>query len=76
MDPNHPQRQRSYGFRRWHLLPYRGEHSEVEIARIYGVHDTMLSKWKHQFLDNGVKVFGGNDEVKRYEKKVAERLLG
>jgi transposase-like protein len=36
---------------------------EVEIGCIYGVHHTTLSKWKHQFLDNGAEVFGGNEEV-------------
>ena len=56
----------------------RGERSEVEMARIYGVHHTTISKWKRQFLEHGAEVFGGDEEVKRYEKRIAEleRLLG
>ena len=56
----------------------RGEHSEVEIGRIYGVHHTTISKWKRQFLEHGAEVFGGDEEVKRYEKRIAEleRLVG
>lgn len=56
----------------------QGEHSEVEVGRIYGVHHTTLSKWKRQFLEHGAKVFSGDEEVKRYEKRVAEleRMIG
>lgn len=50
----------------------QGEHPEVEVGRIYGVHHTTLSKWKRQFLDHGAEVFSTNEEVKRYEKRVAE----
>ena len=56
----------------------QGEHSEVEVGRIYGVNHTTLSKWKRQFLDHGAEVFSGDEEVKRYEKRVAEleRIVG
>lgn len=56
----------------------QGEHSEVEVGRIYGVHHTTISKWKRQFLDHGAEVFSTNEEVKRYEKRVAEleRMIG
>jgi transposase len=55
-----------------------GERSEVEIGRIYGVHHTTISKWKHRFLEHGAEVFGSNEEVSRYEKRIGEleRLLG
>lgn len=55
-----------------------GERTEVEIGRIYGVHHTTLSKWKRQFLENGAQIFGGSEEVKRYEKRIAEleRMIG
>jgi transposase len=55
-----------------------GERTEVEIGRLYGVHHTTLSKWKRQFLENGAQVFGGNEEVKRYQKRIAEleRMIG
>ena len=56
----------------------QGERSEVELGRIYGVHHTTLSKWKRQFLDHGAEVFSSNEEVKRYEKRLAEleRMIG
>jgi transposase-like protein len=54
------------------------EISEVEVGRTYGVHHTTISKWKRQFLEHGAEVFSGNDEVKRYEKRIAdlERMIG
>lgn len=56
----------------------QGERSEVEIGRIYGVHHTTISKWKKQFLAYGAEVFSGNEEVKHYEKRIAdlERMIG
>jgi transposase len=56
----------------------QGERSEVELGRIYGVHHTTISKWKRQFLENGAEVFGSNEEIDRYEKRIAEleRLIG
>jgi transposase-like protein len=43
----------------------RGERSAVKIGRIYGVHHTTISKWKHQFLDSGVEVFGKEERRSR-----------
>lgn len=56
----------------------QGERSEVEIGRIYGVHHTTISKWKQQVLKHGAEVFSGNEEVARYEKRIAdlERMIG
>jgi transposase len=56
----------------------QGERSEVEIGRAYGVHHTTISKWKRHFLEHGAEVFGSNEEVERYEKRIAEleRLIG
>ena len=56
----------------------QGERSEVEVGRIYGVHHTTISKWKRQFLEHGAEVFSSNEEVKHYEKRIAdlERMIG
>jgi transposase-like protein len=56
----------------------QGERSEVEIGRAYGVHLTTISKWMRQFLENGAEVFGSDEEIERYEKRIAEleRLIG
>jgi len=52
--------------------------TEVQVARAYVVHPVALAKWKRQFLEHGAEVFGGKEEVKIYEKKIAElvRMLG
>ena len=56
----------------------QGERSEVEIGQAYGVHHTTISKWKRQFLENDAEVFGSNEEIDRYEKRIAEleQLIG
>lgn len=56
----------------------QGEHSEVEIGRIHGVHHTTISKWKKQSLAHGAEVFSVDEDVKRYERRIAdlERMIG
>jgi transposase len=57
----------------------QGERSEVELGRAYGVHHTTISKWKRHFLEHGAEVFGSNEEIERYEKRIIaelERLIG
>jgi transposase-like protein len=56
----------------------QGERFEVEIGRAYNVHHTTISKWKRHFLEHGAEVFGSNEEIERYEKRIAdlERLIG
>lgn len=48
------------------------------MVRAYGVHPVTLVKWKRYFLEHGAEVFEGKEEVKAYEKKIAEleRMLG
>lgn len=55
-----------------------GQRTEAEVARAYGVHPVTLTKWKKQFMERGAEVFGGKEELKAYEKQVAdqERMLG
>jgi transposase-like protein len=54
------------------------EKADAEVARAYDVHPVTLSKWKKQFKEDGSKVFGGDDELKKCEKKIAdlERMVG
>ena len=37
-----------------------------------------FSNWKRQFLERGAAIFGGNQENKQYERRIAEleRVLG
>ena len=55
-----------------------GKGTEAQVARAYGVHPVTLTKWKRHFLEHGAEVFGGKEEVKAYEKRIAEleRMLG
>lgn len=55
-----------------------GQRTDAAVARAYGVHPVTLAKWKQQFMGRGAEVFGGKEEVKAYEKQVAdlERMLG
>jgi len=57
---------------------FLGERTEAEIARQHNVHPVTLSKWKTKFLEDGAKVFGGDDSLKEKEREIArlERLLG
>lgn len=42
------------------------------------MHHTTICEWKRQFVNRGAEVFSGDEEVKRYEKCVAEleRMIG
>ena len=53
-------------------LKTEGKGTEAQVARAYGVHPVTLANWKRHFLGHGAEVFGGKEEVKAYEKKVAE----
>jgi len=52
--------------------------SMAEIARAHDIYPVTVSSWKKHFEDNGAGIFGGKEEVKQYEKQVAdlERMLG
>lgn len=39
------------------LAAIRGEHTVNEIATMYGVHPTMIAKWKKQLLEEVPQVF-------------------
>ena len=45
------------------LEALRSEKAEAEVARAYQVHPITVLKWKKEFLEKGVEVSGGQDEV-------------
>ena len=60
------------------LEALKGDRKNVEIARAYDIHPTTLSNWKSEFMDKGPEVFGDDDTVQEYEKKISdlEQMLG
>ena len=56
----------------------KGEKTVGEIARVVGVHPTMLPKWKRIFLEKGPSIFEGQGKINQAEKKIEElqRIIG
>lgn len=56
----------------------KGDRKNVGIARAYDLHPTTVSNWKSEFMEKGPKLFGKDDTVKEYKKKIAdlEQMLG
>ena len=59
-------------------LKVKGRGGGGQVARTYGIHPVTLANWKRHFLEHGAEVFGGKEEVKACEKRIAEleRMLG
>ena len=60
------------------LEALQSDRTDAEIARAYEVHPVTLSNWKKKLKDNGAKAFGGDNDLKEKEKKIAklERMVG
>jgi transposase-like protein len=54
------------------------DRTDAEIARAYEVHPVTLSNWKKKLKEDGAKAFGGDNQLKEKEKKIAklERMVG
>lgn len=54
------------------------DRTDAEIARAYDIHPVTLSNWKSRLKEDGAKAFGGDNELKEKEQKIArlERMLG
>ena len=55
-----------------------GEKGLAEASREYGIKDTILSRWKQDFLAKAAQVFEQPKEVQEKEIKIAEleRMVG
>lgn len=64
------------------LLLLRGEASAAELARQYGIHESLIYKWKRQFLEAGRTSFDDGRNVQAKEVRLQKenerltRLLG
>lgn len=60
------------------LEALQSDRADAEIARAYEVHPVTLSNWKRKLKEDGAKAFGGDNELKEKEKKIAdlERMVG
>ena len=60
------------------LETLKKDRADAEVARSFGVHPITLSKWKAHFFEHGPEVFGGDQALADYEKRIAEmeRMLG
>lgn len=56
----------------------RGTKNSGQIARMYGVHPITITHWKKEFLEKGPEIFGQQNTLHEYEKKIheLERLIG
>ena len=54
------------------------DRTDAEVARAYDVHPVTVGTWRKKFLDNGPKMFGGDEALRKAREKIAklERLLG
>ena len=55
-----------------------GEKGLAQASREYGIKDTVLSRWKQEFLVKAVQVFEQPKEVQEKEVRIAEleRMVG
>lgn len=56
----------------------KGVKDTGQIARTYGVHPVTVTHWKNEFLEKGPEIFGQQNTIHEYEKKIQEleRLIG
>ena len=55
-----------------------GEKGLAQASREYGIKDTVLSRWKQEFLANASQLFEQPKEVQEKEERIAEleRMVG
>jgi transposase-like protein len=60
------------------LEALQSDGTDAEVARAYDIHPVTLSNWKKQLKENGSKAFGGDDDLKEKQDKIAklERMVG
>lgn len=51
------------------LEAYKAEKTMAEIGAKYGVHPNMVTRWKHELLENGVGIFDSKKDQKAAETR-------
>jgi transposase len=58
----------------------KGEKGLMQASRDYGIKDTVLSRWKQEFLERSPEIFrqGGTEEQREASERIAEleRIVG
>ena len=60
------------------IAELEGGKTSAQIAREYGIHPGLPSRWRDELAENPEKAFSGNGKRYKYEARIAEleRLLG
>ncbi|MCS3830048.1 transposase-like protein [Salinibacter ruber] len=60
------------------LEALQSDGTDAEVDRAYDIHPVTLSNWKTKLKENGSKAFGGDDDLKEKQYKIAklERMVG
>lgn len=60
------------------LKVIRGEKSLAETCRAYKIHNSVLTRWKREFLERAHQVFEGREQTTQEEGRIAklDRMVG
>ena len=60
------------------IAELEGGKTSAQIAREYGIHPGLPSRWRDELAENPENAFSGNGKMYKYEARIAEleRLLG
>lgn len=56
----------------------RGEKSPADACRAYKIHNSVLTRWKREFLERADKAFESSEQTSQEEGRIAEleRMVG
>jgi transposase len=50
----------------------RGEKTQTEASRSYGIHRSVLTRWQHEFLERAAELFGDDTQGQAEAARLAE----